>query len=225
MIQAMQEMGSTLQPTRNFILSRFPAEVIDECATMLRQRASQAGIAEQDLYSLLVIGMATWELERTSLCRFCPRFALVGTAFCLEHGQGKQLPGTPGEKAARYRSGKEVAQEYHYYLPQTPAYILLSERTIPSFLARLMIGRPIPDEGRSLRAIKRKIAGSRRLVEIIGMDFQSLSESQLYRRLRERIDPGEARPRVWLWKLGRLYHWYGYEDRIALIKNLSVNNG
>jgi len=179
---------------------------------------SEAKIGEQinlqELNLLIHIGLAGREIEKMSRCSLCPRFAIFRTAFCWQHSQTKNAPGSIKDQASRYRTGKAIARDYHYFFPKNPAFVDLNDRTSPQYIARLLWGKALPDEERTVRAIKQQIALSQPLIDLIGKDYDELGQAKFYNRLQERVDPDEVRPKVWRWKLKRLRHWYAYAEQL-----------
>jgi hypothetical protein len=212
-----------------------PPQILQDAYKRLKEGAEDRDvITEVDLGQLMRIGLAANKLKQMTRCHFCPRLALPRSQFCREHSQAKHLPGTDAEKAARYRIGKAIAAQYNYYFPDVPKFVEFNELTAPQYMARLLWGKPLPDEERTIRAIKKQIALSSHLIELIGEDFGRLQGVQFYRRLQERVDPEEVRPRVWRWKMQRLKHWYAYEEVLAAsletplpkyLRNLSLAAG
>lgn len=168
-----------------------------------------------DLYLLVLMGLATAGLREMRYCDLCPRWACLGANLCVHHSQSRLAPGTPSEKAARYRIGREVGEIFRRHVPEVPAQVELTDSTLPAYLAHLLWRAASPNEARTAGAVRRQITDSPALQELIGEDFDSLGNDRLYSRLQETVDPYEVRPAAWLWKLRLLRLWSGYAAALA----------
>lgn len=192
-----------------------PHALFGRCYEFLFSRRRRAQVSELDLYLLVLMGLAATGLREMRYCEFCPRWACPGSSLCVHHSQSRLAPGTPSEKAARYRIGREVGEIFRRHVPEVPAQVELTDSTLPAFLAHLLWRAASPNEARTAGAVRRQITDSPALEELIGEDFDSLGNDRLYSRLQETVDPYEVRPAAWLWKLRLLRLWSGYAAAVA----------
>jgi len=197
-------------------LLRFePHSLFGRCYELLFSRRRQAQVSELDLYLLVLMGLAATGLREMRYCEFCPRWACPGSSLCVHHSQSRLVPGTPSEKAARYRIGRAVGEIFRRHVPEVPVQVELTDSTLPAFLAHLLWRAASPNEARTAAAVRRQITDSPALQELIGQDVDSLGNDRLYSRLQKTVDPYEVRPAAWLWKLRLLRLWSGYAAAVA----------
>ncbi|MBS0176833.1 MAG: helix-turn-helix domain-containing protein [Nitrospira sp.] len=187
-----------------------PHTLFRRCYELICLRRSHARVSGPDLYLIVLMGLAATGLREMRYCEFCPRWACPGSTLCLYHSQSRLAPGTPSQKAARYRFGREVGEVFRRYVPEEPAQVALTDSTLPAYLAHLLWRAASPNEARTAAAVRRQIADSPALQELIGGDFDSLGNDRLYSRFQETVDPYEVRPAAWLWKLRLLRLWSGF---------------
>lgn len=187
-----------------------PHTLFRRCYELTCLRSSRARVSSPDLYLIVLMGLAATGLREMRYCEFCPRWACPGSTLCLYHSQSRLAPGTPSQKAARYRFGREVGEVFRRYVHELPAQVVLTDSTLPAYLAHLLWRAASPNEARTAAAVRRQIADSPALQDLIGGDFDSLGNDRLYSRLQDTIDPYEVRPAAWLWKLRLLRLWSGF---------------
>lgn len=192
-----------------------PHSLFGRCYELLFSRRRQAQVSELDLYLLVLMGLAATGLREMRYCEFCPRWACPGSSLCVHHSQSRLVPGTPSEKAARYRIGRAVGEIFRRHVPEVPVQVELTDSTLPAFLAHLLWRAASPNEARTAAAVRRQITDSPALQELIGQDVDSLGNDRLYSRLQKTVDPYEVRPAAWLWKLRLLRLWSGYAAAVA----------
>lgn len=192
-----------------------PHNLFRRCYELICLRRSRARVSSPDLYLIVLMGLAVMGLREMRYCEFCPRWACPGSTLCLYHSQSRLAPGTPSQKAARYRFGREVGEVFRRYVHEVPAQVVLTDSTLPAYLAHLLWRAASPNEARTAGAVRRQITDSPALQELIGEDFDSLGNDRLYSRLQETVDPYEVRPAAWLWKLRLLRLWSGYAAAVA----------
>lgn len=192
------------------LLKKSPPTLMLDVYALLEQRAKQP-LDLIDFRWLMLFGLACHGLAEMKLCKFCPRIAVPGNTVCHFHSQEKNSHGTASEKAQRYRLGKQVAEDYNFYVTEHPSFIELNAETLPSYIMRLLWRVTLPDEARTIRAIKQQISLNSRLKELVGDDYADLKGMKFYERLQQQIDPYEVRPKVWRWKLKRFRLWLSFE--------------
>lgn len=96
-----------------------PHSLFGRCYEFLFSRRRQAQVSELDLYLLVLMGLAATGLREMRYCEFCPRWAYPGASLCVHHSQSRLAPGTPSEKAARYRIGREVGEIFVAMFPRS----------------------------------------------------------------------------------------------------------
>jgi len=164
--ETMEKMEEKSEFNKGFLKRSSPPEVIETCYKKLSANAkAEDPISLIDIFHLALIGVAIDGLQKIPRCSFCPRFAAFETPFCREHSQSKLAPGTVAEKSARYRSGKIIVKQYDYYFRREPGFVDISKRNVSAYIARLLWLKPLPDEKRTMRAIKEQIAPSPRLID------------------------------------------------------------
>lgn len=197
------------------LLSLEPQDLLRRSYAVLLRRKDYPRTSIPDFFVLILIGLAASGLRVMRYCEFCPRWAYPGATLCVYHSQSRLAPGTPWEKAERYRFGRIVGETYRRRVPRVPAGVLLTSATLATYVAHLLWRTSGPGESRTATAVRRQILESPGLQTLIGVDFGSLGNDRLYSRLQETVDPFEVRPSAWLWKLRLLRLWLGFGTALA----------
>lgn len=184
-----------------------PFDALRSAYSALRQRRSAKTVRTVELYCLAWISIAAHAILKMRHCELCFRWAIPGHVHCYEHSQSKEAPGTSQEKSLRYRNAVKIAVTYLYPPRPVPKHSTMSAKRLPQIMARLIWHTPLPDEERTLRAIRQEIAKRPAVLAQLGVDVLSLKHLALYTRLEERIDPLEINPSAWVWKIEQLDRW------------------
>lgn len=184
-----------------------PFDALRSAYKVLRQGRSAKSVRTVELYGLAWISIAAHAILKMRHCDLCFRWAIPGHGHCYEHSQSKEAPGTPQEKSLRYRNAVKIAVTYRYPPRPTPKHSTMSIKRLPQLIARLIWHTPLPDEERTLRAIKHELTKRPAITAQLGDDVLALPPLRFYQRLEECIDPLEINPSAWVWKIRQLDRW------------------
>lgn len=184
-----------------------PFDALRSAYRALHQRRSAKTVRTVELYYLAWISVAAHAILKMRHCDLCFRWAIPGHGHCYEHSQSKEALGSSQEKSRRYRNAVKIAVTYRYPPRPVPKHSTMSAKRLPQIMARLIWHTPLPDEERTLRAIKQEISNRPAVIAQLGGDVLSLKSMKLYTRLEERIDPLEINPSAWVWKIKQLDRW------------------
>ena len=184
-----------------------PYQALRSAYRALRQGRSASTVRVVELLCLAWIGLAAQAILSMRHCALCFRWAVPGHEHCYEHSQSKEAPGTSQEKSRRYRNAAKIAVTYRYPPRALPRHSTISVKRLPQIVARLIWHTPLPDEERTLKAIRQALARRPAVLAQMGPDVLSLKSVALYERLEARLDPLEINPSAWIWKIKQLDRW------------------
>jgi len=147
-----------------------------------------------DVQALALFGMASHALVRMRRCRLCFRWALPGHQHCGSHTLSVEGGGTPKERQARYQSARRTNPEFERLLKAVPGrFGRITSEVRRLVVARVLWRASVPDEQRIATAVSSLLAAYPRTHEVVG-GAQQHRPSELFDRLRERLDPLEYSP-------------------------------
>lgn len=207
------------------------------------ERASPTTRSLENLYRLILIGVAHAGINQMELCAFCYRWAAPSHVFCAVHGQKKINSGTPSDKAKRYRQGTQATTPNRWRNePPIPSIYLSNElhgfRFAHGIRMANILWSAIPKAEEELRQkIMDSLAFSPLVCRTIG-DITRLKIGSIDSLLRAKLDPLELVPDAWPDKIRFAEEWMRTEavtlpgargpssktnDRIALAEELALS--